>query len=305
MQKKLQTQFSTRQYMLSKDYELYYYHDTALKKVDLHTHDYYEFYFFLEGNVSLQIDHAVFAVTPGDMVIVPPSVSHKPIIHNVDVPYSRFVFWISKEFCNYLLTLSPDYGYLMQLVTTRKNYIFHHDKISFNSIQSKLIRLLEEMQGNRFCKSAQIPVYVSDLILYLNRLIYEQSHPVTTKESASLYQNICAFIETHIEEDLSLERLATEFFMSKYHIAHIFKDNLGLSIHQYITKKRLTFCRQSILSGMSITAAYETFGFGDYSSFYRAFKKEYGISPKDFRDMNFIPEYQDVQAESLSQLSQE
>ncbi len=301
MRKKLQTQFSTRQYMLSKDYELYYYHDTSLKNVDLHTHDYYEFYFFQEGNVSIQIDKNIFAVTPGDMVIVPPHVSHKPIIHNVDVPYSRFVFWISKVFCNYLLSLSPDYGYLMQLVTTRKNYIFHNDKITFNSIQSKLILLLEEMQGNRFCKSAQIPLYVSDLILYLNRLIYERSNPVSTRENASLYQNICAFIEAHIEEDLSLDRLANEFFMSKYHIAHIFKNNIGLSIHQYITKKRLTYCRQSILSGMSITNAYETFGFGDYSSFYRAFKKEYGISPKDFRDMNFIPESPNAQEESLSQ----
>lgn len=305
MRKKLQSQFSSRQYMLSKDYELYYYHDTSLKKVDLHTHNYYEFYFFQGGHISIQIDKVVYDVTPGDIVIVPPHVSHKPIIHNVEVPYSRFVFWISQEFCNYLLTLSPDYGYLMQLVRTRKNYIFHNDKITFNFIQSKLIRLLEEMQGNRFCKSAQIPVYVNDLILYLNRLIYERSHPVSTRETAFLYQNICNFIETHIEEDLSLERLANEFFMSKYHIAHIFKDNLGLSIHQYITKKRLTYCRQSILSGMSITTAYETFGFGDYSSFYRAFKKEYGISPKDFRDMNFIPEFPDAPVESLSQSTPE
>ena len=36
---------------------------------------------------------------------------------------------------------------------------------------------------------------------------------------------------------------------------------------------------------MNITEAYHMFGFGDYSSFYRAFKKEFGISPKDFRDM--------------------
>ncbi len=289
MHKKLQSRFSTRQYMLSKDYELYYYHDTSLKKVDIHTHDYYEFYFFLGGNVSLQIDKDIHTVSPGDMVIVPPGLAHKPIIHNVSEPYSRFVFWISSEFCNHLLSLSADYGYLMQLVTTRKTYVFHNDKITFNSIIAKLTRLLEEMQSNRFGKGAQIPVFVMDLLLFLNRLVYEQHHPVSTGDSDSLYQNICNFIETHIEEDLSLERISREFFMSKYHIAHIFKDNLGLSIHQYITKKRLTYCRQSILSGMSITNAYETFGFGDYSSFYRAFKKEYGISPKDFRDMNFIP----------------
>lgn len=286
MHKKLQSRFSTRQYMLSKDYELYYYHDTSLKNVDIHTHDYYEFYFFLGGNVSLQIDKDIHPVSPGDMVIVPPGLAHRPIIHDVAEPYSRFVFWISSEFCNHLLSLSSDYGYLMQLVSTRKTYVFHNDKITFNSIIAKLTRLLEEMQANRFGKGAQIPVYVMDLLLFLNRLVYEENHPASALDNDSLYQNICNFIEAHIEEDLSLERISGEFFMSKYHIAHIFKSNLGLSIHQYITKKRLTYCRQSILSGMSITNAYETFGFGDYSSFYRAFKKEYGISPKDYRDMN-------------------
>ncbi len=288
MHKKLQTGFSTRQYMLSKDFELYYYNDTSLREVARHAHDYYEFYFFLEGNVSIQIDKELYAVTYGDIVIMPPGISHRPVIHNVDVPYRRFVFWISQEFCSHLLNLSPDYGYLMQLVQTQKKFLFHNDRVTFHSIHSRLITLLEEMQGNRFGKAANISLCVNDLILHLNRLIYERFHPVSVKETTSLYESICTFIETHMEEDLSLERLAGEFFVSKYHIAHIFKENLGLSIHQYITKKRLAYCRQSILSDVSITKAYETYGFGDYSSFYRAFKKEYGISPKDFRDMNIL-----------------
>ena len=290
MHKKLQTGFSTRQYMLSKDFELYYYHDTALRKVATHTHDYYEFYFFLEGNVSIQIDKELYDVSYGDILIMPPGISHRPIIHNADVPYRRFVFWISQEFCSHLLSLSPDYGYLMQLVQTQKKYLFHNDRITFHSIQSRLITLLEEMQGNRFGKAANISLCVNDLILHVNRVIYERFHPVSVKETTSLYENICNFIETHIEEDLSLERLAGEFFVSKYYIDHLFKENLGLSIHQYITKKRLAYCRQSILSDNSITKTYASYGFGDYSSFYRAFKKEYGISPKDFRDMSFIDE---------------
>lgn len=285
MHKKLQTGFSTRQYMLSRDFELYYYHDTALREVASHTHDYYEFYFFLEGNVSIQIDTESYEVTYGDMMVIPPGVSHRPIIHNVDVPYRRFVFWISQEFCSHLVNLSPDYGYLMQLVQTQKKYLFSNDRVTFHSIHSRLITLLEEMQGNRFGKAANISLCVNDLILYLNRLIYERLHSISPKEDTALYERICTFIETHVEEDLSLERLAGEFFVSKYHISHIFKDNLGLSIHQYITKKRLAYCRQSILSGAGITKTYEAYGFGDYSSFYRAFKKEYGISPKDYKDM--------------------
>ena len=288
MKKKLQTPFNPRQYMLSKDFELYYYSDSSLRNVPIHVHNYYEFYFLLEGNVSIQIGDKVYPHSYGDMTLIPPQVSHKAIIHNTEVPYRRFIFWISREFCNHLLEVSKDYGYLMQYVQTQKSYIFHNDRVTFNSIQSKLLRLLEEMKGDRFCREAQISLCVNDLILHLNRVVYEQNHPVRPQETASLYQNLCSYIEEHIEEDLSLERLSKEFFVSKYHVAHIFKENLGLSIHQYITKKRLALCRQAILGDMNITEAYQTFGFGDYSSFFRAFKREYGVSPREFRDMNYI-----------------
>lgn len=290
MRKKLQTPFHTRQYMLSQDFELYYYNDSSLKKVATHTHDYYEFYFFLEGNVSMQIGEDVFPLAYGDVILIPPHVSHRPVIQNSDLPYRRFVFWISQDFCKHLMGFSTDYGYLMQYVQTQKHYIFHNDRITFNAIQSKLLRLIGEMQDDRFCREAMITLGVNDLILHLNRLVYEQNHPKRLQETTNLYQNICSFIEEHMDEDLSLERLSAEFYVSKYHIAHIFKDNLGLSIHQYITKKRLTLCRQAILGDMSITEAYQTFGFGDYSSFFRAFKREYGISPKDYRDMHYIKE---------------
>lgn len=288
MKKNLQTQFSTRQYMLSKDFELYYYNDTSLTKVDVHTHDYYEFYFFIEGDVSIRVGDKRYPVTFGDIMLIPPHIPHRPVIHSLNSPYRRFVFWISQEYCNHLMELSPDYAYLMQYVLTNRDYLFHNEQIAFHAVQSKLLRLLEEMRSDRFGKNAQITLCVNDLILHLNRMVYEQKHPKKYEEELSLYQNLCAFIEEHLEEDLSLDRLSRDFYVSKYHIAHVFKQNLGLSVHQYITKKRLAMCREAIIGNMSITEAYQTFGFGDYSSFFRAFKKEYGISPKECQDMQFI-----------------
>ena len=80
-----------------------------------------------------------------------------------------------------------------------------------------------------------------------------------------------------------MEDIAGALFVSKYHIAHVFKAQIGLSIHQYILKKRLNLCKGSIASGTDITMACTQCGFDDYSSFYRAFKKEYGMSPKEFK----------------------
>lgn len=285
MRKRLQTAFQPRQYMVSKDFELFYYENRTPLTVDLHTHDYYEFYFFLEGNVQMQIGNDFYPVRFGDIMLIPPQVPHRTIINTQAAPYRRFVFWISQEYCNHLLQSSPDYAYIMQYVGTAKQYVFHTDLISFNSVQSKILRLLEEMRSQKFGKEAQISICVNDLILHLNRLAHELNTPGKKNYDRVLYRQLMEYIEEHVEEDLSLEKIASEFFVSKYHIAHVFKDNTGLSIHQFITKKRLDLCRDAIQSKMSITEAYQMFGFGDYSSFYRAFKKEYGISPKDFRDM--------------------
>ena len=274
--------------MLSKDFELFYYNDIHLGDVKLHSHDYYEFYFFIEGEVDLQIGDSMFPVSPGDIFMLPPHVKHRPCIRNQDKPYRRFVFWISKEYCDYLETLSKDYTYLMNYVNSHKDYCFQPNQIAYNELQSMFLRLLEELKENRFGKDAQVALWVNELVLYLNRMVYSEHHPVAYSVEHALYQRIALFIEEHLEEDLSLERLSEIFFVSRYHIAHVFKDNLGMSIHQFITKKRLARCKQAILGSSSITEVYEMFGFGDYSSFYRAFKKEYGISPKDFRDMQKI-----------------
>lgn len=283
MKKNLQSAFRTRQYMLSKDFEIYYYSDYYLSKVESHTHNYYEFYFFLEGNVDMIIEGDVFSMHPGDLVLIPPKIRHHAEIRNQELPYRRFVFWISREYCKRLLELSPDYVYLMQHVEVAGDYVFSNDIITFNTIQSKVFALIDEMRSNRFGRDARISLCVNDLILHLNRIVHERNYPRSEKEDKNLYQSLAEYIEKNLEGNLSLEHLAEVFYVSKYHIAHTFKDHTGLSIHQYITKKRLTACREAILGGSEITQAYLMFGFGDYSSFYRAFKKEYGISPREFR----------------------
>ena len=289
MKKNLQTTFSTRQNMLSRDFEIYYYNDTLQSSlyynVNSHTHNYYEFYFFLEGNVSMNIEGTLFPLKPGDVVIIPPNIHHYALLNDGQIPYRRFVFWISIEYCNDLLQLSPDYVYLMQHTRITKHYVFHYDVIAFNALQSKVFRLIEELHSNRFGRDAKITLCANDLILHLNRSVYEMEHPKSQHEEQDLYQNLLLFIEDHLDEDLTLDYLAEHFFVSKYHIAHVFKENLGLSIHQFIIKKRLRMCQEAILSHTSISDVYLMYGFKDYSSFFRAFKKEFGMSPKEYKEL--------------------
>jgi len=283
MREELRTAFSPRQYMLSKDFEIYYYSDIHMNATGSHTHDYYEFYFFVNGDVSMMIADKEYPLAPGDLVLIPPFVPHYAVIHNTDIYYQRFVFWISKDYCNQLLRISPAYGYIMQQASVNKQYVYHFDRIAFNAIQSKIFNLIQEIHQDRYGKTAKIQNYVSDLVLDLNRAVYEAEHPIEFKENASLYQNLITYINAHLTDDISLDSIAAQFYLSKYHISHVFKDNLGISIKQYIIKQRLNLFKDYMRQNGEIGKAYLQCGFANYSSFYRDFKNEFGISPNEYK----------------------
>lgn len=283
MKGNLRSAFNTRQYMQSKDFEAFYYSDLNFQTLPAHTHDYYEFYLFLEGDLDLEISGHARPLYPGDMVLVPPGVSHHALMHSSDRPYRRFVLWVSQEYVARLLKESPDYVFLMQRAATSGRCYYHFHEAEFSSIQSRLIRLLEEFHSNRYGRNAAVYLALNDLLLYMNRIIYEREHPVVSG-SGDLMQEITLFIDEHLTEDLSLDVLANHVCLSKYYIAHYFKDSLGISIHQYITKKRLQSCSEAIAAGSDITRTFDEYGFRDYSSFYRMFRKEYGMSPREFQE---------------------
>lgn len=290
MKKNLQTTFSTRQKMLEPDFEIYYYEDTSqdfhYANVNPHTHNYYEFYIFLEGHISMDIEGVSHPLVPGDVLIIPPNTKHYAKLLDNSIPYRRFVFWISQDYCNKLFNISSDYVYLIQRVHTTKQYLYHYDIIGFNTLQSKIFRLIEETHANRFGKQAKVQLCLKDLVFHFNRSIYEMEQKNKKYEENALYENILLYIEDHIDEDLTLDHLSEIFFVSKYHISHVFKANLGISVHQFITKKRLRLCKDAISYHTNLTEICILYGFKDYTSFFRAFKKEFGMSPKEFKELS-------------------
>ena len=124
--------------------------------------------------------------------------------------------------------------------------------------------------------AAKLSRIESDASLY-GHTLYENN-----RKKNIMMDDIFLYIKEHLLEELSLEQLEKEFFVSKYHICREFKRLTGQSPHSYIIKARLDLCKRYIEQGKSIHEVYQLGGFGGYNHFFRAFKKEYGITPKEY-----------------------
>lgn len=288
MSKHYRIPFNTRQYMQTKDYEIFFYEDKVLSPVDTHRHDFYEIYFFLGGNVDINLNGEKYPLAYGNICLIPPATSHKPTFRDNDLPYRRIVLWISPA---YMKKLEQSYGDILRCFSesaAKKQYHYAPDFGSAQLLFSKLIAILEESHGTDIFHQHIMSCLISSFLLSLNRTIYNLTHSPMVNDQSTLFSGICDYIGTHLEEDLTLDALAARFHVSKYYISHLFKESIGLSTHQYILKKRLHASKNALLSGIAIQEASRSYGFRDYTTFFRAFKKEFGMSPREFKDISSL-----------------
>lgn len=120
------------------------------------------------------------------------------------------------------------------------------------------------------------------LILSLRACIGADRVHKRKKQRHIMMDEIFIYIREHLTEELTLEQLEKEFFVSRYHICREFKRLTGQTPHAYIVKARLDLCRRYIEQGKAISEVYQLGGFGGYNHFFRAFKKEYGMTPMQY-----------------------
>ena len=192
MKKKLRSEFNSRQYMLARDFEIYYYSDLHFSSVGRHSHDYTEVYLFCEGRVDMEIEGKSHRLRPGDVLVLPPGTQHRAAVRGDEVPYRRFVFWLSRDFCEALRAESQDYLFLFDRAREKRDYVYPTDPLEFNSLRGRLFELLEELHTDRFGRDAQIGLLVRGLLLSLSRTVCQRVSRSAKQEKRAGYQLITA-----------------------------------------------------------------------------------------------------------------
>ena len=123
------------------------------------------------------------------------------------------------------------------------------------------------------------------LLTQIKRATADRAAHTLEAEKPELLDRIMAFVETHYMGSISIGDVAKEFFVSSSTVSHLFKQKLGISFYRFVTQRRLITAKTLIEDGTLLESVAIQIGFRDYSSFYRAFKQEYGISPRQYRGM--------------------
>lgn len=145
----------------------------------------------------------------------------------------------------------------------------------------RLVHLEEEKTeyGETVFEDGLLKMFV---VLVLRACIRSEQHRSKASRGHLMLDELFRFIHAHLLEDITLERLEEKFYISRCHIAREFKRQTGESVHQYIVKSRLDLCLGYIEQGLPITEVYKRSGFNDYNNFFRAFKKQYGMTPRQY-----------------------
>ena len=156
-----------------------------------------------------------------------------------------------------------------------------------SSLQEKLKDVLFELEASArseaFGKDILTQALFQEFMVYLNRIFLEKQYIFDKKSYSydSQIANILKYINHHLGEDLSVDALASRHYISKYHLMRKFKEETGYTLHNYVINKRLLQARTLISEGTPILKAAHESGFAEYSTFSRAYRKQFGKAPSE------------------------
>lgn len=251
-------------------------------QLSLHSHTFYELlYCCNDCGAEYLVGADRYRLQRGDIVFVPPGISHRPMLpETMHEPYKRYVLWLSPEFVDKVVTAfapggkQETYGTLLRTSGTQWEVLgeyFHKG--------------VQEAEGQQPGWRAAVMGNTITLLTLMGRGIQQRTAAVLKAEKPDLLNGVLSYIEENLSGRITLEDTAKHFYVSVSTITQLFRQKMGTSFYRCVTQRRLIAAKALIGEGNALEDVSRMVGFTDYSSFYRAFKKEYGITPRQYTQL--------------------
>lgn len=231
-----------------------------------HTHEHYEVFFFVKGNVSFNIEGNIFKLSSNDIILIPHHQYHCLVLDDVSV-YERYVLEIP-----------------LDLVPTSLAEVFTQTQLFNISENSLLLEAFHRLDSYQALLTDQefgkISESVIQEILYLLKASLGSSNVQHSYDP--LTKRILAYINENLTKALTVSDLSEHFYLSKSHIQNVFYQNMKIGVKSYIVQKKMLLAKTLLQSGKRPHEVAEALGYNDYATFYKNFKKQYHVSPKAF-----------------------
>ena len=234
-----------------------------------HCHDKYEVLYVLNGSGRCVIEGSEFPIGNHTLIFVRPFEYHSLMLDK-SVPYERCVLQFASS------AVVPE---VAQYLNTMFNGGVSCKYYPSKKITSTMFSLFERLDAIREVSEPERNLYMRMLLAELVLLLSASDGERISTDEAELGARVIRYLNSNIEKDISLDKLARRFFVSKYYLCRAFKKHNGISVHGYINRKRVMYAKQLIEEGETASGAAYRVGFGDYSAFYRAYVKIIGKSP--------------------------
>ncbi len=266
---------------LNESFRLFHLKDLGAEEMAYHYHEFDKVVLFLDGTASYIIEGRSYFLQPGDVLLVSRHLIHKPVIDQSRL-YERVVIYLDPDF---LAGAGADLSACFREAARRQFALMRpsgEDREEISRLVSSLERALVDPG---FGAELLARTYLFQLMIFLNRL--QDRDRTGQEEGVTRFDpkvvQVLNFINANLADDLSVERLAAMAYTSKYHFMRLFQEQTGYSIHRYVTEKRLLAAAALLREGTPAIEAGTRCGFQDYSTFFRAFKRQFGVSPRAMR----------------------
>jgi len=255
--------------------------------LQLHSHSFYEVLCCCNTcGAEYLVGSERYCLQKGDIIFVPPGTSHRPLLpDNMQEPYIRDVMWISQEFID---ILHNEY-FPGEHRPLNHSSLFRTSGTKWEYIRDILRSAVTESEKQSDGWELVVTGMAMTFMAHLKRAFLDGDTVSVSAEKPDLLERVIADIEDNLSNKITLSSTAQRFYVSESTISQTFRKKMGVSFYRFVTQRRLIAAKQMILDGFPLDSVSEQSGFGDYSAFYRAFKREYGISPQKYRTLQDTP----------------